>query len=356
MSELASPSLSALLAETDKSASAEQQLFIHSPFGTFWTSVIVFVLLCASFALIASAAHEDWLAPGPGGTLLPPVTRNALILALLIATALGVQRYSRTKDRSEIAHYPPLLRNGPMRMEHFAMLTPSGARLRTATVGGLILGLAVSFLLLPRSPLAPHGTFDPVFAWVATAVTFLSILFVRGVELTRSSSRSTRQFIDEEVKIDLLRIDQLQVIGRSAARVALIWFSITAVTCLFFVEGEPTLFTFGLLFGCAAMGIWIFVRTMEHMHEKIVAAKSLELERIRARIDELSRDMHEDADAATKLQGALAYEARISAVHEWPFDQPTLLRVGASALILTVPWFGQAVAGIVVDKLGGWIH
>jgi hypothetical protein len=66
--------------------------------------------------------------------------------------------------------------------------------------------------------------------------------------------------------------------------------------------------------------------------------------------------MHEDADAATKLQGALAYEVRIAAVHEWPFDQPTLLRVGASALILTVPWFGQAIAGVVVDKLGNLMH
>ena len=29
----------------------------------------------------------------------------------------------------------------------------------------------------------------------------------------------------------------------------------------------------------------------------------------------------------------------------------TLVRVGASALILTVPWFGQAVAGYMIDHL-----
>jgi hypothetical protein len=50
------------------------------------------------------------------------------------------------------------------------------------------------------------------------------------------------------------------------------------------------------------------------------------------------------------LQGLLAYEARIMAVHEWPFDQTTLMRVGASALILAVPWFGQAVAAFVVER------
>jgi hypothetical protein len=47
----------------------------------------------------------------------------------------------------------------------------------------------------------------------------------------------------------------------------------------------------------------------------------------------------------------LAYEARIEAVPEWPFDQTTLYRVCASALILTVPWFGQAIAGYVIEHL-----
>jgi hypothetical protein len=35
-----------------------------------------------------------------------------------------------------------------------------------------------------------------------------------------------------------------------------------------------------------------------------------------------------------------------------PFDQTILVRVGASALILTVPWFGQAIAGVMVEHLG----
>jgi hypothetical protein len=57
------------------------------------------------------------------------------------------------------------------------------------------------------------------------------------------------------------------------------------------------------------------------------------------------------ADAAARLQSLLAYEARIAAAPEWPFDQTTILRVGVSALILTVPWFGQAIAQFAVDHL-----
>jgi hypothetical protein len=61
--------------------------------------------------------------------------------------------------------------------------------------------------------------------------------------------------------------------------------------------------------------------------------------------------MTTDDHAATRLHGLLAYEKRITEAPEWPFDQTTLLRVGASTLILTVPWFGQAIAAYVVDHL-----
>jgi hypothetical protein len=343
--------LSEVMAQVDRKAHFEQQIFLLSPLGTLWTSTAIFLLLAGSFALVADLSHEPLFAHGT----VTPQTRSALVFSLLVATALGIPRYTRIKDRSEVAEYPPLLLHGEFGARQFALLTPSNARLPAATAIGLLVGLIASYLFLPRAPVE-HGAVGLVFAWFAIVTTLLAMLFVRGVELTRSGGNGTRKFIDEEVKIDLLRIDHLQVIGRSAARTALIWFTISAVTCLFFVSSEPTMFSVALIVGCAAMGIWIFVRTMEHVHKRILAVKAAELERVRARIDELRQNMHEDADAATKLQGALAYEARIVAVHEWPFDQPTLLRVGASALILTVPWFGQAIAGVVVDKLGNLMH
>jgi len=58
-----------------------------------------------------------------------------------------------------------------------------------------------------------------------------------------------------------------------------------------------------------------------------------------------------DDHAAARMHGLLAYEKRVVDAQEWPFDQSTLVRVGASALILTVPWFGQAIAQYVVEHL-----
>jgi hypothetical protein len=59
-----------------------------------------------------------------------------------------------------------------------------------------------------------------------------------------------------------------------------------------------------------------------------------------------------DDHAGARLSGMLAYEKRIMDAPEWPFDQSTLVRVGASALIVTVPWFGQAVAAYLIEHLG----
>ena len=87
------------------------------------------------------------------------------------------------------------------------------------------------------------------------------------------------------------------------------------------------------------------------MAPKAMEAKAAELERIRCRIDALRDKMHEDAFASASLHGLLAYEKRVQEAQEWPFDQTTLVRVCASALILTVPWFGQAAAAYMVDHL-----
>ncbi len=100
-----------------------------------------------------------------------------------------------------------------------------------------------------------------------------------------------------------------------------------------------------------ALGVWVFLRTMEPVHRKIRAAKAAELEHVRDQIDSVRPAANSNADAAMRLQGLLAYETRIAAVPEWPFDETTLFRVGASALILTLPWFGQAIAGYAIEHL-----
>ncbi len=190
-----------------------------------------------------------------------------------------------------------------------------------------------------------------VLVWFTVVNVLLITSFTRGVELSRTGSRASAQTIDEDLIVDLLRIDLLSVWGRFAARFSLIWFTVSAVSCLFFIDAGLNGFTLSMIATFLALGVWMFVRPMERVHRKIRAVKHAELERIRGQIDGLRDAAVSDASAATRLQGLLAYETRIAAAPEWPFDQTTLYRVCASALILTVPWFGQAIAAYVVDHM-----
>ena len=101
----------------------------------------------------------------------------------------------------------------------------------------------------------------------------------------------------------------------------------------------------------ALTSLRFFAAAMTRIHHQIMDAKAVELERIRGRIDALRDKLHDDAFSSASLHGLLAYEKRVQEAQEWPFDQTTLVRVCASALILTVPWFGQAIAAYAVDHL-----
>jgi len=233
---------------------------------------------------------------------------------------------------------------------------PSKLKLGRATILGLAGGSLLSVLLFWHSPDIGPAHHPWMFAWFTVEILLLVALFARGVELSRAGSEGARLVIQKYLNIDLLRIDLLSVWGRSAARTSLVWFAVSAAVCLLFIDRTNVLYTIGLLVGCAAMGLWVFVGTLTLVHRKIREAKQVELARLRKEIETLRHRVQVEVDAALKVQGLLALEARIDAAPEWPFDQTTVLRLGASALILTVPWFGQAVAGTVVERIGQFLH
>ncbi len=336
------------LTQSDRKAYLEQRLFVWSPLGTFGTALCVFIILGGSYtaaallsggALIVRSGHE-WVLFHPA--------RSALLLSLLIATVLGIQRYARIHERADFMAFASVLKGGVNDAGRIAGLTPD----HTGLVRSNIIGLAVGLVLFWTSvlPVAPPAQTVATYLWFAPITVLTALLFARGVSLTRAGARSMRETIDNRLIIDLLRIDRLSVIGRSAARGALIWFVISAVVCLFFIGADIDAVTIALLFGCAAMGVWIFIATMERVHRKIRAAKAAELEHLRSEIDGLRPRATADAGVAQCLQGLLAYETRIAAAPEWPFDQTTLVRVLASVFILAVPWFGQAIAAFAVER------
>jgi hypothetical protein len=323
---------------------AEQMLFDTSPVGLTTTSLVLFAVLVGGFAIVAWIDHAPWIIRGAGGA--PEVDRRAWVsvcLALTIASALGLQRYSWVMDHRDLPAFARAV-DGEVVWARF-----SKSRLRLFTAIGVVVG-ALGMLWLARN--GASGPAGPaVTVWFGVLGAVVGAMFFRGLELTGSGQRHARRVLSTGLKVDLLRVEQLYPFGRSAARTALVWFTVSAEMLLLF-SGELGAYTIVLGAVCAAIGAWVFLSTLSQAHHEIRKAKAAELEVARVQIDALRRAIDHDPGAAARLQGMLAYEARIDAAPEWPFDQTILVRVGASALILTVPWFGQAFASLVVDHFG----
>ncbi len=330
----------------------EQQIYLHSPFGTLATTATIFIFLFGSFLAVAALNHVATIWRAPNGIAISGAAWPALVLSLLCCAALSMQRFARVWEARDAPAFAKILTGGVASAARVTGLAPRDVNLTRATVIGVAIGLILSAAIMTSESREGHPIEQGPFVWYVCAITFLNILFVRGVAQTRAADKSFASMLSTELEIDLLRIDTLAVLGRSAARSSLIWFVVSAVACLFFVGGDLNGFTIGLIASCAAIGIGMFIVTMSRVHRQIVAAKNAELEHVRRQIDALRATMHEDSAVAAHMHGVLAYEKRIADAHEWPFDQSTLVRVGASALILTVPWFGQAVVQYFIDRLG----
>jgi hypothetical protein len=325
--------------------SLEQFPFLWSPLGTFATSALLFVFLAGSYAAMAGFVHAPLLLGSAArGWRVEPFAWSALVLSLLAATTLGMQRYARVREQADELAFAAIA--SPAASAATLLRPASRARMLAASAAGILVGIAVAFATVPAS--FPRE-YPALFGWHLAVILFLGALFARGVVMTAQGGRATAWLIDHELRIDLLHVEKLAVIGWRGARTALVWFTCAAVVCLFFAGSgfDGTIVT--ILAACAVMGLWNFFRPMERVHRRIRAEKSAELDRIRNDIGNVRREAAHDAPAAMRLQGLLAYEARITAVREWPFDQPTLLRVAAYVLIPALPWFGKALTADMIQ-------
>ncbi|HSM95160.1 MAG TPA: hypothetical protein VLT91_03890 [Rhizomicrobium sp.] len=338
------------MAAADRQAYFEQRIFMLSPLGDFWTALLILLLIGGAFLAIAALEGLPLIARAANGVAVAEPLRTAFALAVTISAALYIQRYTRVRERLDYTAFARTLTSNAIERHNLVGFTPVKARLVPATWMGLAAGLIISWPLYGHY-LTDANPLPGIFAWFVIVTTVLAISFTRGVELSRTGTLGTHTLVTQELKVDLLRIDRLSVWGRSAARFALIWFTVGAVSCLFFLDSGLNIYTIGLVVLSLALGVWVFLRTMQPVHRKIRTAKAAELERVRHQIETARTTADSDAAAATRMQGLLAYEARIEAAPEWPFDQTTLFRFGASALILTVPWFGQAVAQFAIEHL-----
>ncbi len=157
--------------------------------------------------------------------------------------------------------------------------------------------------------------------------------------------------------VDPLESERFEPLGRMALRASLLWAGVAALATLSmaittggFAEVTASLFLLSVAVGS-------FVIPVRGVHQKLGAAKRAEIVRVRA---EIRRDREAVAvlapdwpEAAQRLPGLLAFEARLDEAREWPFDARTLRRFGIVLLLPVLSWLGGALVERLVDSLLG---
>ncbi len=325
-----------------KAAPLEERLFLVSPLGIAGTAALVFAVIGASYVLVARLS--GYPLAGASGAVHLAAIMPGFATALLVATILGMQRYATVRQAAEAPAFAQIISDG----DEAAAERPTRLLL-ASVVGAVVVGLPVTALTVPTAQWHVHPA---VYVWRAAFCMLLCILAARGFMNAARNGANLRRRIDRGLTVELLHVDRLAVIGRQSARNALVWFTAVAVLCLYFVgDAGNNLAMPIVVLACAGVGLWIFLRPMLRVRHRISVAKEAELERLRAEIGRAVAQERGDAHAAARLPGLVAYEARIQAVREWPFDNSTLMRVGAYVLIPTIPWFGQAVVNDLLERL-----
>ena len=176
-----------------------------------------------------------------------------------------------------------------------------------------------------------------IIGWLMGRGTYISFACPDNLPLPRASD------------IDLLHLETLYAMGRSGLRVALCWLVGMSIGSLFFLQSGLGLWGVFPAFGIGlVLGLVFLLKPARKVRRLIQTAKQAELEQLEPKVKQARDDaLKEDTATQGKLTDLLAYQDRIKATAEWPFDSTTLVRFG---LYLLIP-VGSMIGGALVERV-----
>ena len=155
--------------------------------------------------------------------------------------------------------------------------------------------------------------------------------------------------------MDLLDVGSLAPLARRGQRSVLTWALFSSIFSLFWLgetagQGNALLLSTALTLATAAYFV-----PLQAVRKKILAAKQLELDRLRAKIRIHSRSLNTDAepgqDPSPRLANVVSYYQLIEATNEWPIDASNLVRLALYLVLGMGSWLGAAFVERLVDGL-----
>jgi hypothetical protein len=309
--------------------------------------------------LVGAYVASAWLLAGPGTLFdastrlgLHPLVRFNLINAAIIAYTAGVLLYERAAAGRDLAALRDVV---PSTAEEWSawrtqLLVPGSGRLAAAASAGAVIGLGLNALGGHYGK--PHpGAWPGHFFWIGT---LNLVMFGLLAPLAYLSIRRARLFsaLGARARVDLLDPDPLAPFSRVALRGAVYWLVGSSIAMLLMIDSDAWEIVLAVNTVTIGVGVVALLLPARGVHRRIRAVKRAELARVRAALhrarEALDQPGPEHPEAA-RIPAWLAWEARVSAVNEWPFDAPTILRFALFLLVPLGSWLGGALVERLVD-------
>ncbi len=321
----------------------------HAAFG-----LAVSLGLAALYGLWVTVFAVEVFDPrGPFG--LADYAYVSLVVTAMTGFLLATRRYDEARD--DTGQLRSLTGLSPREFDELCAPAPrySTGRLWLFRAVSMAVGLAI----IPASASNPsfffsREAFGPQLFWSVGANTLLFFIIGSTAFHSFASADLPRRISSRIAELDLLDAEQRAPFGRIGLRRAFYWVGGSTVASLLALGLERPFGLFLILGGTFAIATLSFLGPTLAIRERVALAKRSELDRVRARIRQARNvvlDVAQGQDEALRqaLPGLLAYEARIEAVHEWPFDLGTVLRFAALLTIAAGSWLG----GALVERLLG---
>lgn len=284
-----------------------------------------------------------------------------LILTLLTGFVWGASHHAGSAFRRDLALLIPQLRASAD--ERDAMIQryeqSAGTRSRVAGAIGSCLGVLV---------IAEDGGITPWLfsnqAWHHGFVAGIAVngllfwLMGRGAYHLIQSSRLIAGLSPMMPPVDLLDLRSYTPFARHGLRTAFVWLGGSSLASLIYLNQNQALMTALVIVVTVGLGIYSLFQPLRGARKTIVHAKERELERIREAIracrgELLDGRLDASSNAARRIPGLLAYEARIASVREWPLDLPTFMRFALLVTLAVGSWLGGAVVELLLGSALG---
>jgi len=228
------------------------------------------------------------------------------------------------------------------------MRAPGALGLMRPALLGALAGAVIDFIG-GRSTYDTTGIWQGhiVWIWILNPVLFTMM----GMQVWVSARRARiYQELGRRARVQLGDIAPLAPFARAGLRLALLWFVGTSLASLLLVDTDAPVLVASILVVTTAIAVVSLLAPSRGVHERLREVKRQELGWLRAEIARASAALrHGDVPGAAQLPALLAWETRVAAAPECPFDTSTWLRFALFLLVPLGSWLGSAFAERMLD-------